>query len=193
MEDVTIAAESEVKRERGDWILTVTGKKFWPLDPDPGDVCIEDIGHALSMLCRFTGHCRRFYSVAEHSLLVAGNVPPKFRAWALLHDAAEAYIADISRPLKHASEMQNYRDIEERVLTAIFTRFELHNGGPELWLPPAVREADARACATEMRDLMPGCPDLDATSEPFQAQINNWIPAQVHEDFLKAAKQLGLE
>ena len=56
---------------RGDWMQTHSGLRFYPLDPRPEDIRIEDIAHALPMICRFNGHCSRFYSVAEHSLNVA--------------------------------------------------------------------------------------------------------------------------
>jgi len=82
----------------GDWIQTYTGKRFWPLDPRPEDVDILDIAHSLSLLCRFTGHTSSFYSVSQHSILVAQEVPKRLRLWALFHDAAEAYIGDIARP-----------------------------------------------------------------------------------------------
>ena len=66
---------STTQGRKGDWILTYSGIEFWPLDPRPEDVRIEDIAHALSMQCRFAGHCDRFYSVAEHSIRVADLVP----------------------------------------------------------------------------------------------------------------------
>jgi len=83
----------------GDWIETYTGKQFYPLDPYPEDIDVRDIAHALSNLCRFTGHCRAFYSVAEHSIYVSTHVPKTMALQALFHDAPEAYIADISGPL----------------------------------------------------------------------------------------------
>jgi hypothetical protein len=67
--------------ERGDWIQTATGRPFWPIDPRPEDIDIEDIAHALSMLCRFGGHCLRFYSVAEHSVLLSQYVAPEHKLW----------------------------------------------------------------------------------------------------------------
>ncbi len=87
---------------KGDYIATYTGKQFYPLDPRPEDVCLEDIAHSLSNLCRFTGHTDtdRFYSVAQHSVICSTIVAPEAALLALLHDAAEAYLGDISRPLK---------------------------------------------------------------------------------------------
>lgn len=71
----------------GDWIQTFTGRQFWPLDPQPDHIDIADIAHALAHDCRFGGHCRRFYSVAEHSVLLSRAVAPEFRLAALMHDS----------------------------------------------------------------------------------------------------------
>lgn len=82
------------------WIQTFTGKKVFPFAMTPDQVCIEDIAHALALKCRFTGHCKRFYSIAEHSVRVSWLVRPEVQLAALLHDAAEAYLPDFARPLK---------------------------------------------------------------------------------------------
>src|SRR5258708_302056 len=88
------------KDRRGNWMQTYTGRAYWPADPRAEDVCIEDIAHALSLLCRYTGHCKRFYSVAEHSILISQVVPPEYAFFGLMHDAQEAYINDLARPIK---------------------------------------------------------------------------------------------
>lgn len=113
---------SNNSRLRGDWIQTYSGRAFYPLAPYPQDVCIEDIAHALSQLCRFGGHCRRFYSVAEHSVLLSRVVVPEFQLWALLHDASEAYLVDVPRPIK--KQLPAYVEAERRVMAAICARFE---------------------------------------------------------------------
>ncbi|MFG0247924.1 MAG: phosphohydrolase, partial [Phycisphaeraceae bacterium JB051] len=77
------------------WIQTYTGKAFYPLREDPGIIDIRDIAHALSLQCRFNGHCSDFYSVAQHSVHVSEVVPQAFALWGLLHDAAEAYMSDL--------------------------------------------------------------------------------------------------
>jgi hypothetical protein len=84
----------------GDWIQTYSGRQFWPLDPRVEDVHLEDIAHALSNVCRYTGHVREFYSVAEHSVHVSWSCEPEDALWGLLHDASEAYLADMARPVK---------------------------------------------------------------------------------------------
>lgn len=137
------------------WVQTFTGRQFWPLSPRAEHVCIEDIAHALSLLCRFTGHVREFYSVAHHSVLVCSYVMEKMgRAMdhrvamtALMHDAAEAYIADIARPVKH--RLIGFREHEERIEVAIAQRFDLFYPFPAI-----VKEADNVLLNTERRDLM---------------------------------------
>lgn len=94
------------------WIQTYTGKKFYPFNPKVEDICLEDIAWSLSNLCRFNGHCKYFYSVAEHSVYVAENVPEKYALEGLFHDAAEAYIGDIPSPIKPFFEI----DLAERKL-----------------------------------------------------------------------------
>ena len=112
----------------GDWMQVYTGGQFWPLDPRPEEVHIEDIAHALSMICRYNGHVSRFYSVAEHSIHVGRAM--KAYGWnndlslrALLHDAAEAYICDVVRPLK--SNLVGYEEAERRIEHVIWYRFGL--------------------------------------------------------------------
>ena len=84
-------------KRKGDWMQTHSGIQFWPLDPRPEDILIEDIAHALSNQCRFAGHCCFHYSVAQHSVLVSENVPAQDAMWGLLHDAGEAYLVDLPR------------------------------------------------------------------------------------------------
>lgn len=136
----------------GDWMQTFSGQAFYPLDPRPADIMIEDIAHALGNLCRFNGHCTDFYSVAQHSVMVASLVQDRLAMTALLHDASEAYLSDMPRPLKRGSEIGRlYRDAEYRMERTIAARF-----GLVFPWPAPVREADERMLATECRDLMGG-------------------------------------
>lgn len=80
---------------------TYSGKLLDFANPKPESIDIIDIAHSLANQCRFSGHIQSFYSVAEHSCKVAEMVPQKYKLAALLHDAAEAYITDIPRPLKY--------------------------------------------------------------------------------------------
>lgn len=120
---------SEKQWLSGDWIQTFTGKKFYPLSPQIEDICIEDIAHALSNVCRYAGHCRDFYSVAQHCVMVSDWMP-SMKLEGLMHDASEAYLGDISRPLKHSDAMSGYREAEHRMEAVINAAFDL-DASPE--------------------------------------------------------------
>ncbi len=129
-------------------IATYSGELFWPLDPLPGEVKIEDIARALSMICRFTGHVARFYSVAEHCIHVSRLVSPENALAGLLHDGSEAYIADVSSPVKRTEEFAGYRRIEARLQAVVYEAFGL---GPET--PDEVDEVDHALVHHEARAL----------------------------------------
>lgn len=167
----------------GDWIQTYTGRKFYPLDPRPGDVCIEDIAHALSMTCRFGGHCLKFYSVAEHSVHVARNVSRENALWGLLHDASEAYLVDVPRPLKH--QLAGYRVAERRVEIAVARAISL----PET-MPDEVKRADHRILTDEMCQVMAPPPEPWAGMiEPLGVRIMGWAPDRAKAEFLAAYRE----
>jgi uncharacterized protein len=123
---------------QGQFIQTFTGISYYPVDPRPLEVDIRDIAHALSLLCRYTGHCKFFYSVAEHSLLVADACKiygPEIEFEGLMHDAAEAYVNDLSRPLK--ASLRDYRIAEDLNDLMVRTRFDI-----PLKHTPQVKHAD---------------------------------------------------
>ncbi len=179
------------------WIQTFTGKQFFPLDPQPDSICIEDIAHHLSNICRFTGAVKSFYSVAEHSVRVAWrtqeiveplawNVGLGIIKWALLHDAAEAYLNDLNRPTKHQPEMKAYRDAEKKVQRMIVFEFGLLP-----FEPNEVRQADNELLFIEARDLMsPLHPEWYGTAaHPLPEKLPNqviqgWAPQQAEAAFL---------
>lgn len=134
---------------KGNWFQTFSGGRFWPLDPRPEDFCLLDIAHALSNICRFNGHVTRFYSVAQHSVLVSHLVPPELALEGLMHDAAEAYLADIARPTKQ--HLPEYQKIERAIERALAIRYGLRY--EEGW-PEEVKEADDRMLMTERRDVL---------------------------------------
>jgi 5'-deoxynucleotidase YfbR-like HD superfamily hydrolase len=131
-----------------DYVSTYSGNRFYPLEPRIDRVDIEDIAHGLAYQCRFNGQTREFYSVAQHSLVVATLVPPRLRLAALLHDAAEAYLGDMVKPLKVL--MPEFGVLEDRVSAIIATRF-----GIDFSDYAPIKRADLIALATEKRDLMP--------------------------------------
>jgi hypothetical protein len=145
------------------WICTFSGKKFDPFDPDPDQIVIEDIAHALSNICRFTGHSLVFYSVAEHSVLASQYAPEGFKLSALLHDASEAYLMDLARPIKHHPDMKLYREVEEKVEAVVAEKFGLPHP-----MPPEVKEVDNRLLISEAQILLPNTDDWNWPVEPYK-------------------------
>lgn len=163
---------------------TATGRKFWPLDPRPNEVCIEDIAHALSMLCRFGGHCLRFYSVAEHSVLLARAAPGPHKLWALLHDAAEAYVLDMVRPVK--PHLVGYSEIEARVMRAICVHFHLHLDSPSI-----IKTLDRQMLSDEREQNMAPAPEpWKNAAEPLGVTLQFWEPQRAHAEFLAEFNQI---
>lgn len=172
----------------GAWMSTYTGKKFWPLDPRPEDICIVDIAHALSLISRFGGHTNEFYSVAQHSVHVAYSLPEETRLWGLLHDATEAYIGDMILPLKASEEFQNFVTVEARLMAAVCERFGLPKTPP-----PAVKVADRTMLVTEARDLMEHTPEEWHKAlgvEPQIFKVSPWSPLVAESMFLDAFDKL---
>jgi len=138
-------------------LTTWSGHHFDPLHPDPDLICIEDIAHALSNICRYGGHADSFYSVAQHSHLMSTFCTPRLRRACLLHDAAEAYIGDMVRPIKHGTLLGSiFEDAENKLLRMIFEKF----GVPINHLP-AVEFWDRFMLRWEQRDLRPRCLEAD--------------------------------
>lgn len=169
----------------GDWINTYTGRKFYPLAPRVEDIHIVDIARALSMQCRFTGHVRQFYSVAQHSIAVARHVPVADQLWALLHDAPEAYLIDLARPVKQQPAMAGYRRAEARLMAAVCQRF-----GLPPWMPASVALADNRMLMTEAHALMHMHPDWTADVELYPETVVSMPPGVAEEQFLSLFARL---
>jgi len=133
-------------------IVTSDGRPFYLNDPQPDDIHIEHIAHALANQCRWTGHVKSFYSVAQHCIDVSYIVGPELALTALVHDASEAYIGDISTPLKWLLEAEApglIKGIEDKIHRAIADKF-----GTIYPYPPEVKHADMVAAAMERRDLL---------------------------------------
>ncbi|MGE1153683.1 phosphohydrolase [Pseudomonas kitaguniensis] len=172
------------------FILTFTGKHFNLYEPDADIIDPRDISHSLAHLCRFNGHTREFYSVAQHSCIVAELVPEEHKLAALLHDATEAYLGDMTRPLKQW--MPDYRGFEDVVWGRVCERFDL-----PFDLPACIHQADLIALATERRDLMPTDPaiwDCLVGIEPMVETIRPWPAAEARNTYhQRLMDQLAIE
>jgi hypothetical protein len=167
-------------------IETYSGLYFDYLDPRPEAICIEDIAHGLSNNCRFAGQCHQFYSVAQHSVGVSLRVREEYALAALLHDASEAYLLDIPRPLKHMLFFQAYRDLEGRVMAMVAEKF-----GFTLPFHYSIKDADERMLCTEKRDLM-GPDEWNFGVDPYPEKITAMLPADAKSLFLLRFSQLTL-
>jgi hypothetical protein len=171
-------------QRRGDWMQTYSGRQFWPVDPRADEIDIVDIAHALSMQCRFAGHCLKFYSVAEHSVHLSHVVPPEDALWALLHDASEAYLTDVVRPLKPF--LSGYGEAEDAVMRAVCDRFRLPHE-----VPASVKIADGRILADEAAQNMAAPPVAwVARGAPLGIQLRYWRPDMAKVIFLERFVEL---
>ncbi len=178
---------------------------FWLVE---SAVVIEDIAKSLSRQCRFLGHTRRPYTVAEHSLLVSRQFDcPDLAMWGLLHDAAETYLGDWPTPIKrhvmfdlgwpgYVGGMVPFHDVEMTILSRVANRFGLSQTRP-MEIPPAVRQADDRALMTERRDLFyrdsPAWPDAP-DARPLDPRIGSFWKTQstpdLEQEFLARFEEL---
>lgn len=166
------------------WIQLANGKPFEPFNCKPEDITIEVIAASLSKICRFNGHTKRFYSVAEHSYYVMTLVPQHLALPALLHDAHEAYtgFGDVVSPMKSYEVKKLERDIDT-VIAAAF------GFDPQLFYEPEMSNADLRMLATEKRDIM--LPSEREWSnflpEPAGFKINpvEFTCSQIEQNFLR--------
>lgn len=207
------------------WIQTYNGIAADPVELDPADVSLDDIAHSLSNLCRFNGHTREFYSVAEHSVRVfryvesmidspwareywpKERVAPDVLKWALMHDAAEAYLGDVPSPLKKHMRIEaivrnfgwvpvEFSDIERITLTTIAKRFGMtppsHPDNPLRFISPH----DYHLLAAEARDLLEGGPLHGwigtSVAESIEV-IEPWTPQVAKVKFLAVAHRIGLK
>jgi uncharacterized protein len=167
-----------MKTKKGDWIMTHTGLKIYPLDPSPEEICFEDIAHALSNICRYTGHCSNFYSVAQHSVYVSVYSSHENALWGLLHDASEAYLCDIARPVKRSDYLKGYREVEERMMKVIAQKFCLS------WpIPDEIKNLDNAFIMTEARDLGFDTTNWKKYADPLNIKIIPILPEKAKQSF----------
>jgi len=174
-----------VRRIIGPTILLFGGSYFDFESPETSDFTLEDIAHGLAMTCRFAGQCSRFYSVAQHSVHVSEFVPPEDAFAGLMHDTAEAFVGDVSKPLKEM--LPQYKEIEKRVEAAIFARV-----GLSLPLAPSIKETDIRMLVTEQRQLMRNRDDWDYTRgmTPLAFEIPTWSADEAKARFIDRFRSL---
>jgi hypothetical protein len=190
MDGTELSVHLSKDRRQGDWMQTYSGRQFWPCDPKPEEIDIEDIAHALSMQCRYGGHCKSFYSVAQHSIMVSQVCMEQDALWGLLHDAAEAYLVDLPRPIKHFSDMgELYRYLEKRLMWAVCDRFGLPREEPK-----SIKRADNILLVTEMRDLMTPPPEKWREADiftPLEDPIFPWDHKTAEFMFMRRFEELS--
>jgi 5'-deoxynucleotidase YfbR-like HD superfamily hydrolase len=178
--------------EPGPFIQTLSGRRVNPLDAAPEDIDPSDIARALAHICRFGGHSKAFYSVAQHSAIVCdlleerGATPDELMA-ALLHDAAEAYLGDLPHPLKHRSELgAAFRVAEKRLEAVINERFALPD------VSARIKPLDRALLATEratFSEVTWHWPELDGAEE-LELEIEAWSPDRAQEEFSRRYERI---
>lgn len=170
---------------KGDWIITYTGKRFYPLDVRPDDINIEDVAHSLALINRFTGHTKFPYSVAQHCYLASIIANPEHKLAALLHDSSEAYVNDVARPVKRL--LPDYQAVEDGIQEVICNKFNVDVFHPE------VKRVDNIMLVTEARVLCngegwwaePHWPD------PADLLIDPWDWQYAEDLYIKRFEELG--
>lgn len=168
-------------------IQTNSGKMIDVKHMTPDDVDLNDIAHALSMICRYNGHCSKFYSVAEHSVYVSQICQEEDAKWGLMHDAVECYVGDMIRPLKNMDEATAFMDIEDNLQLVIAEKF-----GLDKVIPESVHWADDVVLLAEKDQLIPVNHDWgfreDHTKWP--KKIHAWSPQEAKFNFLNRYREL---
>jgi len=185
-------------QRHGDWIQTASGGKLYPLDPVPEEIRLEDIAHALAHINRYTGHAQVGFSVAQHSVLVAQLVPDRWRLAALLHDAAEYGLGDVSRPVKRDTYFQvggnyiHFSVVEYRLLRVIFTALGVPRPDAEGWRQ--IELADNILLASEARQFLAPLQQewhkwIDGVT-PLPEPLEPWPAARAKREFLRQYEEL---
>lgn len=188
--------ETKMTDEQKAWIITYTGLKFYHLNPHPDMVRIEDIAHSESQLCRWTGHTKFFYSVAQHSVLGSYLCPPEYAFEFLLHDSSEAYLGDMNRPLKHFTAAgPAYLEIEEKVERVIYKKFGLLYP-----MSQEIKKWDVQMLYAEKAQLMNVTEATQYEAKKWGTDeteaniiIQKWEPEYAEERFLQRFNELNKE
>jgi len=174
-------------------IQVAHGRVIDPLNPDPDKIKIVDIAHSLAHQCRYAGHVKEFYSVAQHSIIASMIVSVENAFSALMHDASEAYLVDVPSPLKNALFGDRYREVENLLMTTIAKKYGF------AWpMPKEVEYADNALLRTEVRDLMWPVSDCSFDlwspwffADPLPDTIAPWAPVFTEKAFIKRFIELG--
>lgn len=173
------------------WMETYSGKQFFFMDPHPSTIDEVDIAHAIGKLCRYGGHTRKFYSVAEHCCRLAQYVAKlhpndtQLAFEALMHDSTEGYLVDMPRPIKQ--QLPDYKVIEEKLARAIALRFGLRHPFPRL-----IHELDSRILVDERKQAMSKSKNnwgIDGL-EGLGIHLQFWDPVEAPYKFLTYFKDL---
>lgn len=179
---------------KGNWMQTATGKQFWPLDPRADEIDLTDVASALSRQCRYSGHCTHFYSVAEHSVHMyryARDLHPldyRLQREVLFHDASEAYLTDVIRPIK--PYLKEYYGYEADLMKALAERFVF-----DYPLSDTTKWLDTAILHDEMLQVMakPPAPWPQIEHPPLDVKIECWSPGIAFHEFMHAAKLCGAQ
>lgn len=174
------------------YITTVTGKHFDPLSPEEQLIDVADIAHALSLICRANGHFRIFYSVAQHSIACAKEAEardctPEIVLGCLLHDGSEAYLSDVTRPVK--KELSRYLEIEGRLQNLIWAHFIGREPTEEE--RRAIFEIDDEMLSMEFHQLMPEDINEDYKKLKRSIECVYASPESVEAEFIRLATGVG--
>ena len=184
-------------KDRGLWMHTSMCKRFYPKDPRPEDISISDIANGLALTSRYSGQGEigRYYSVAEHSLLMTECAarwgwPTKSLLCVMLHDAAEAYLGDLTSPVKQAVGA-GYKIVEERVQNAILEKYGLRPTEKECHL--RIKELDQSIVLNEQRYVMRYWQPWPSNAQPLEGvNIRGWSPMQAKIKFLNTWRILSI-
>lgn len=165
------------------YIRLRSGRKFHFLNPAASEIDIKDVAWALSHICRFTGHVKEFYSVAQHCCHVCDILPDEFKLHGLLHDTQEFACQDIANPIKQF--LPQYKEFELKIEKVVAKKF-----GLAFPMPATVKTADMVLLVTEMRDLMRGGDYKNIPFSPMGKKIKPWSAQKARREFLKRFKQL---